>query len=125
MKTWSVYRHLAADGRLLYVGSTHNLVARTGQHATTAPWFDQVAVVETIAQFALKATALSFEYQQIMKLGPEHNQVGQMGDIPEKVQAEAKFWFARAEKAALRREAATLARAVRPVGVQRIVLVRP
>jgi len=40
-----VYRHLDDDGRVLYVGSTHDIRARTQWHLVRSSWGDRIASV--------------------------------------------------------------------------------
>lgn len=43
IRPWSVYRLFAADGSLLYVGSTNDLERRLAEHRRKQSWGDQIA----------------------------------------------------------------------------------
>lgn len=73
MTTWTVYKHIGADDRLLYVGCTGNLAQRTATHRYRAAWWSQVVKVEPVAEFAVRADALGYELALIIELSPEHN----------------------------------------------------
>lgn len=67
----TVYRHVAADGQVLYVGCSRNLADRTRGHKKS-PWFMEIRTIvwerhETMLQ-AHKA-----EVAEIRRLDPPHN----------------------------------------------------
>lgn len=69
-----VYRLYAADGTLLYVGSTGNVLERLGSHAADKLWASQVVSVRVEA-FAQRSAALAAERQAVRREKPHHNGV--------------------------------------------------
>jgi hypothetical protein len=67
-----VYRCLAADGRLLYVGCTHSYAARMASHKTSKPWWPEVADV-TRESFGSLTEARAAERLAIQSEGPVYN----------------------------------------------------
>lgn len=67
-----VYRFRDADGVLLYVGATGNLVQRLEGHDSQTAWFDAVSTVE-VEHFATRADALAAEKAATRDEGPLHN----------------------------------------------------
>ena len=70
-----VYRCLAADGELLYVGSSSRLRARLEDHRATKPWWTEVARV-TWEPARTVAAARARELEAIRELEPRHNRQG-------------------------------------------------
>jgi hypothetical protein len=68
----SLYRHFAADGRLLYVGVSLHAVGRLCQHRDHSAWFTEIARVE-IEQFPSRKAALDAEREAIQSEKPLHN----------------------------------------------------
>jgi predicted GIY-YIG superfamily endonuclease len=66
-----VYWHFAADGRLLYVGSTTNLDERTGQHRYSCWWGDVERIVST--RFETRTAGLAAEAAAIKAGRPLYN----------------------------------------------------
>jgi hypothetical protein len=69
----TVYAHLDAAGRPLYVGCTADLNRRTTQHRSKAPWWPQVAEVRVIGTWPTKQLALAVEQGVIARFHPPHN----------------------------------------------------
>lgn len=70
-----VYRCYDATGRLIYVGSTHNLFGRLDQHRSGAWWAPQVAKV-TGAVYPDRTTARRAESKAIASELPRWNVLG-------------------------------------------------
>lgn len=69
-----LYRLFSQDGRLLYVGITHDLEQRLGQHYTTRPW-EQVRDVYrlTVQEYPTRSDVLEAEHQAIATENPLWN----------------------------------------------------
>lgn len=67
-----LYRHLDAEGRLLYVGISLSALNRLSQHKTTAHWFASIAKV-TIETFPSHKEALEAEKLAIKTDNPAWN----------------------------------------------------
>lgn len=72
---FAVYRHLDGGGKVLYIGYTSNLVARTDAHCSQSPWWPEVkgCSVET---FNDELAARCAEIAAIAAERPPHNTVG-------------------------------------------------
>lgn len=68
----ALYRLLAANGRLLYVGIAANPDSRWGQHSTNQQWWDDVAD-RKIEWFPNRAAAAAAEVAAIKTERPLHN----------------------------------------------------
>jgi hypothetical protein len=88
-----VYRHVAADGSVLYVGCTIHKDARQATHARTSAWFPLVAEIVYEGPFE-REPGFDRETEQIHKFDPPHNFVGT-----------SRYVFRRADVEALREEA--------------------
>jgi len=69
-----VYRLYAADGTLLYVGSTGNLLGRLGSHAADKIWASRVVSVRVEA-FTERDAALQAEREAVRREKPAQNSV--------------------------------------------------
>lgn len=110
--TTALYRHFAADGTLLYVGVSLNVVVRLAQHKAASHWHRDIARVE-VEQFATRKAALEAEAKAIKDEAPKHNIQKRFREKP----------LTRAEKAALAAQAA--ADYSRASLVQRMVAFHP
>lgn len=72
----SVYRHFSADGVLLYVGASLNVLQRQVTHSSMSSWFDEVVKI-TIEKHPTKDAALAAERAAIAVEAPRHNYAGQ------------------------------------------------
>lgn len=72
---WTVYRHIADDGQVLYIGMTSNPKHREIGHRRESAWWPQVARVEYEPQPDRDA-ALAREMELIRLYDPPHNIVG-------------------------------------------------
>ena len=68
----AVYRHFNADGQLLYIGCSTDPMGRTKAHASSAPWFREVARIE-LQHFDSLSDALAAEAEAIRMERPLHN----------------------------------------------------
>lgn len=68
----ALYRHFAADDRLLYVGISFSAVSRLSQHNTQAHWSGHIARM-TVEWFDTRAAALDAETNAIFNEKPLHN----------------------------------------------------
>ena len=68
----AVYRHFAADGRLLYVGCSVNPLARLSCHVSQAKWFKQIARID-IVHYARGDEAIAAEAEAIRTENPVFN----------------------------------------------------
>lgn len=68
----ALYRLLAANGRLLYVGIAGNPDSRWGQHSTNQPWWNNVAD-RKVEWFPNRAAAAEAEVKAIKEERPLHN----------------------------------------------------
>lgn len=83
----TVYMHVSAAGRVLYVGCTKDLKVRTSHHKSGAeawsPWWPYVATVEVDSLWPDRAKAEQRERQLIVALCPpgnrQHNPRGHYG----------------------------------------------
>lgn len=67
-----VYRCYAADGRLLYIGTTQDIVTRLKSHRSTSPWFAEVA--RTVVKLASdRLSGFRMEVEAIRAEQPIHN----------------------------------------------------
>lgn len=71
----TVYVHLTADGRVLYVGCTKDMEKRQATHLREAPWWPEVAEVREIGTWS-RLVALGVEWGLIDRLSPPNNFVG-------------------------------------------------
>ena len=71
--TTILYRHYDANGTLLYVGITDDLLARSQAHSRTSWWWPLVARVE-YRVFPDRAAASRAEVHAIEREHPLHNQ---------------------------------------------------
>lgn len=69
-----LYRHFDADGSLLYVGMSLDVMNRTRSHALSA-WWNDVATI-TIERFETKEQAAAAELHAIRTERPLHNRAG-------------------------------------------------
>ena len=76
-----VYRFFDADGALLYVGCTYNMIARKSQHRKKTPWFGDVARIE-IEEFSSRLEADLAELEYIRAERPRYNVTGVAAPIP-------------------------------------------
>lgn len=72
----TVYLYRDADGSPLYVGCTCNWPKRDRDHRRAAPWRDDVATVEVVANGMARFDALDLERDLIQQLRPVHNVAG-------------------------------------------------
>jgi hypothetical protein len=72
MLTTDLYRHLDADGNLLYVGVSVNALTRLSGHRSVSHWYDNIATVE-IVKYPTRVAALAAENEAILNDEPEHN----------------------------------------------------
>lgn len=68
----AVYKHVSADGVVLYVGCSANPFARYGTHLSTSAWAHDVAKIE-IEWFPDREMALAAEDRAICQLKPRFN----------------------------------------------------
>lgn len=68
----AVYRHFDAEGRLLYIGCTSDLLRRTLAHERRSHWFDQIAVIK-VERFKSVEDAVAAETRAILAERPIHN----------------------------------------------------
>lgn len=68
----AVYRMFAADGHLLYIGASTNLLVRVKDHERLKPWFKTVAAV-TLVWFPTGDEARAAEKLAIATEQPEWN----------------------------------------------------
>lgn len=71
----ALYRLYAKDGKLLYVGITHDIIVRFGQHAARKPWWPEVAR-KTMVWYGSRAAAFRAEAEAIRTEKPVHNMTG-------------------------------------------------
>ena len=71
----TVYAHIAADDRVLYVGASCRLSARTAHHRGQSPWWPLVERVEVVAADLPGRDAKDLERRLIETLNPPHNTV--------------------------------------------------
>jgi hypothetical protein len=69
---YTLYRHFAADGSLLYIGISLRAMARLGQHRRHAHWFHQIAIV-TMEKFPTREAVRAAEKAAIQAERPAHN----------------------------------------------------
>lgn len=69
-----VYKHIASDGSVLYVGRTKNPLTRLANHVAsrTSWWFDQVWSIE-YTRYAFESAAAHAEQLLIAELRPPCN----------------------------------------------------
>lgn len=67
-----LYRHFDANGVLLYVGLTTNLLLRLSQHSTHSKWFGQITTI-TIERFPSMEVLIDAENEAITKENPIFN----------------------------------------------------
>jgi hypothetical protein len=67
-----LYRHFAADGRLLYVGISVNVIWRIGTHQERSHWFRSISRIE-IEHFDSRDAALAAEKTAIRAEKPLFN----------------------------------------------------
>jgi prevent-host-death family protein len=75
----ALYRLFSAAGRLLYVGISSNPDERLKQHASTAPWWKEVAS-HAVERHPDRAAAAAAELEAIKTEGPQYNRAG--SDVP-------------------------------------------
>lgn len=68
----AVYRHISADGEVLYVGCAMNPMARFNLHRSQSPWARSVATIQ-IEWFDTLAAALAEEKRLIETIRPRCN----------------------------------------------------
>lgn len=68
----SLYRHFEANGALLYVGISCQVLVRTSEHANGAVWFQQIKTI-IIEHFSTRKLALVAEKAAILKEKPLYN----------------------------------------------------
>lgn len=76
----ALYRHFDAAGRLLYVGISLSVVARTARHMMYAHWSRQVATI-SIERHPTRDKALAAEAAAIVAEHPLHNIAGKPAPI--------------------------------------------
>lgn len=69
-----VYWHIGADGEILYVGRTNDVISRTMTHSRLAKWFDDVVEVRTF-ECSSGCKARIQESHDIRNLRPKYNRV--------------------------------------------------
>lgn len=79
----ALYRHISADGELLYVGIALTPVERMRDHKKGSRWFEQVATV-TLEWFDTRALALAAEAAAIKAERPVYNKT-HSGRLPRKI----------------------------------------
>ena len=67
-----VYRFKDAEGQLLYIGRSSNMVQRLMLHESQAPWFGQVQSI-TVEHFTDMPTARDAEREAIYSEAPRYN----------------------------------------------------
>ena len=91
-----LYRHWDAEGRLLYVGRTHDLHTRHLTHRSSSPWFGEIAEI-TIQAFDSRWEAAKAERVAIHTENPLHNQRGKPEQPSEEPEADLgqprTFWL--------------------------------
>lgn len=73
-RTFFVYRAYAADGTLLYVGMSRNLMQRYAYHRASAPWFGQAARYRLDGPLT-ESGARNLERWRIARNKPTYNKV--------------------------------------------------
>lgn len=81
---WAVYRLYAADGTLLYVGSSNDPRGRWSVLSGVNWWWEQVERKE-VTWYATKAEARGAEAQAVLSESPVHNVRLRSGDLTETV----------------------------------------
>ena len=115
----ALYRHYDADEALLYVGISLSPLARTGQHAQDAVWFDQVAKI-SIEWHQNRSEAHKAERMAIQSERPKFNSIMYNVRAQKEVMSKdsmIKLRISQAEKdaweASAKREGMTLSQYVR------------
>lgn len=72
--TW-VYYALDRSGRILYIGSTHNVESRFGEHRRKAPWFADTVRWRMSGPYE-PTSAHHLEYAEIYRHQPVYNILG-------------------------------------------------
>lgn len=85
MKT-AVYHHVSADGRVLYIGMSHDPLSRFAGHKSASSWAYDVARIE-VFWFATRDEAKAEERRQIHEIRPPHNRHAHMTWVKRKVPA--------------------------------------
>ena len=71
-KTQYLYRHFDCDGQLLYVGISKDPAKRTGEHSSTAHWFDKISQI-TVEKFETRKQVIEAEKKAIQNENPLFN----------------------------------------------------
>jgi len=74
MTRTAVYRHFDADGRLLYIGCSHDPLYRFMGHKSASSWAHEVANI-SVQWFDDREAALEAERKAIMTDRPAHNAI--------------------------------------------------
>ena len=82
-ETTALYRHFSRTGLLLYVGISNDVLYRTEQHSTTAPWFLDISRIE-VEWFGARREALDEETVAIIREKPLWNVRRNGYDVPRK-----------------------------------------
>lgn len=69
-----LYRAYDANDQLLYIGISHQVLARFDQHAHTSEWSDQCSYV-ILEHYQFRRQALAAEKIAIQNENPKYNQV--------------------------------------------------
>lgn len=67
-----LYRHLDADGRLLYIGIARDASKRLAGHRAQSPWFAEIAAIK-IDTFDTREEAAAAERRAVIEEKPLHN----------------------------------------------------
>lgn len=73
-RLYQVYRYFAADGTLLYIGSSFNAVKRAFEHKRHSHWYPKAVRIE-MQTFPSRAAMRTAETQAIKSERPKHNVV--------------------------------------------------
>jgi len=79
MTRTALYRHFGADGALLYVGISHQVILRTKQHVETATWAEGINQI-TVEWFETRDMALAAENAAITSERPLFNKRNSVTD---------------------------------------------
>lgn len=71
----TLYRFFSSEGELLYVGMTHNIMARWVEHKREKDWYTEIAY-GTTEHFPDRAQLKAAELQAIRSESPKHNKTG-------------------------------------------------
>lgn len=81
MARTALYRHFAADGRLLYVGISLSAIGRLAQHRETSHWYGEIARVD-IEWHSDRNAAMKAEKNAIQNEHPPYNIIHSRAQSP-------------------------------------------